>query len=119
VIEYATALVPPPSAVPPVDGTRVPKVALHDAADVGDTRKNPVDASPLGVPVPFNSAEVLVTAVAGDVVADGTAACAAACTNSTRATTKSRADVVATDIPSLDPRSQALSSTAGAAVDDA
>ena len=72
--EKATALLPLPSEVPPVAGTRVPKLLVHAPGLVCDQRKKPSLAAPRGIALPFNVAELLVTTVAAMDVVDGASA---------------------------------------------
>ena len=67
-------VVPDPSPVPLVAGTRVPNVSLHVPGLVVEIRNKPVVASPFGLPVPLSAADVDVTDVAADVDAVGAAA---------------------------------------------
>ncbi len=55
---------------------RVPNVSLHVPGLVGLIRNQPVAASPAGVPVPFNDAELVVMEEAAAVDAAGGAASA-------------------------------------------
>ena len=77
VIEYGTALVPVPSAVPLVAGTRVPNVSLQVPGLVVAMRNQPVVASPFGLPDPLSAADVVVMLLAAVVAAVGAAASAA------------------------------------------
>jgi len=74
VIWYDWLVVPDPSPVPLVAGTRVPNVSLQVTGFVVEIRNKPVVASPFGLPEPFSAADVLVTDVAAEVEAVGAAA---------------------------------------------
>jgi hypothetical protein len=71
VVEYATDEVPAPRLVLPERGTLVPKVSLQVPGVLVSMRNQEVVVVPFGLPVPFKSAEVVVTEEAADVVAEG------------------------------------------------
>jgi hypothetical protein len=80
VIEYGTGTLPEPRSVPLLDGTRTPNESLQVPGFVELIRNHPVVGSPLGLPAPLSTAEVVVIDVAGDVVAVGAAAYACVAT---------------------------------------
>ena len=69
--EKLTGEVPVPSADPPEDGARVPKLSFAVPGFVAEYRNHPVVAAPSGLPVPFSVAELAVTDVAALVVTTG------------------------------------------------
>lgn len=69
--EYETAAVPEPKAKPPVDGTLVPNVSLHEPGLVGEPLNQPVVEEPFGLAEPFRVALVVVMLEAELVVTVG------------------------------------------------
>src|SRR5262249_36097698 len=70
--EKLTALVPAPSAEPPVPaGTRVPKVLLQLPGSLVAYRNQPVASPPFGLAEPLRVAELTVTPETDDVVTVG------------------------------------------------
>jgi hypothetical protein len=65
--------VPAPSAVPPLDGARVPNVSLHVPGLVVLYRNHPRDEAMFGFADPFSVAPVPEMPVAASVVTEGDA----------------------------------------------
>src|SRR5437868_6620206 len=72
--EKLTKVRPEPRAVPPLAGTRVPKVSLQAPGLAVAKRNQAVVAPPSGLAEPLSVAEKAATLVAASVVTDG--ACA-------------------------------------------
>ena len=62
---------PRPSAVPPLLGSRVPKLSLHDPGSVVLNRNHPVVDEPFGLAVPLRMARLKANDVAAPVVTVG------------------------------------------------
>ena len=69
--EKATGAVPEPSALPLLEGARVPKVSFQVPGFVVSYRNHAVVASPFGFAVPFSVAAVPEVATGPFVVTDG------------------------------------------------
>src|SRR4051812_7385665 len=69
--ENVTGLLPAPSAVPAMFGTRVPNTSSQVTGFVVEIRNHAVVAAPLGFAEPLSVAVVVVTPLCSDVVTVG------------------------------------------------